>query len=265
MKHYSNKNLYFKVLYPSYSVRDLRIWSNLYIRDARYTPPGSSEHPSSTSSLVPGRLRSYEDLSSSLTNGLHRSTSDPSLSGSLSLESSSITIRTGNISTNNNNNNPPTNSNQSTRLQNSTSTNSLFGPPHHLGTLNGSNHNMTNNPVNGVSTPTSPNPTTNNNNPNVTPPSTITIPPNSTQDSPDSRIKRQSFTTDDSAPDITQLALSVQRFPLNVNSVDNILRTMSRPRKHTNSTSSTGSSLSEAWSLTKINSHDSNQTQRTVC
>jgi hypothetical protein len=249
--------LYFKVLYPSYSVRDLRIWSNLYVRDARYTPPGSSEHPSSTSSLVPGRLRSYEDLSSSLTNGLHRSTSDPSLSGSLSLESSSITIRTGNTA---NSTNPSTNSTQSNRLQNSTSTNSLFGPPHHLGTLNGSNHNMTNNPVNGVSTPTSPN-----TNPNVTPPSTITIPTNNPQDSPDNRIKRQSFTTDDSAPDITQLALSFQRFPLNVNSVDNIIRTMSRPRKHTNSTSSTGSSLSEAWSLTKINSHDSNQTQRTVC
>jgi hypothetical protein len=119
---------------------------------------------------------------------------------------------------------------------------------------------MTNNPVNGISTPT-----TSANNTNITPPSTITIPNNNCHDSPDNRIKRQSFTTDDSAPDITQLALSFQRFPLNVNSVDNIIRTMSRPRKHTNSTSSTGSSLSEAWSLTKINSQDSNPTQRLVC
>jgi hypothetical protein len=118
---------------------------------------------------------------------------------------------------------------------------------------------MTNNPVNGSSTPTSPNTT------NVTPPSTITIPNNHGHDSPDNRTKRQSFTTDDSAPDITQLALSFHRFPMNVNSVDNILRTMSRPRKHTNSTSSTGSSLSEAWSLTKINSHDSHPTHRMVC
>jgi hypothetical protein len=118
---------------------------------------------------------------------------------------------------------------------------------------------MTTNPTNGTSTPTSPN------NINVTPPSTITLPNTNYQDSPDNRIKRQSFTTDDSAPDITQLALSFQRYSINVNSVDNILRTMSRPRKHTNSTSSTGSSLSEAWSLTKINSHDSNQTQRMVC
>jgi hypothetical protein len=118
---------------------------------------------------------------------------------------------------------------------------------------------MTNNPVNGISTPTSPS------NINTTPPSTITIPNNNCHDSPDNRIKRQSFTTDDSAPDITQLALSVQRFPLTVNSVDNILRTMSRPRKHTNSTSSTGSSLSEAWSLTKINSQDANPTHRLVC
>lgn len=129
---------------------------------------------------------------------------------------------------------------------------------------------MTNNPVNGISTPTSPNNSNNNNNNNInnnntTPPSTITIPNNNCHDSPDSRGKRQSFTTDDSAPDITQLALSFQRFPLNVNSVDNILRTMSRPRKHTNSTSSTGSSLSEAWSLTKINSQDSNPTPRSVC
>jgi len=206
---------------------------------------------------VPGHLRSYEDLSSSLTTGLHRSTSDPSLTGSISLESSSITIRTGNI--NPNNNSSSTHSTQSNRLQNSTSTNSLFGPPHHLGTQNGSNHNMTNTPVNGLSTPTSPN------NTNITPPSTITLANPTCHDSPDNQIKRQSFATDDSAPDITQLALSVQRFPLNANSVDTILRTMSRPRKHTNSTSSTGSSLSEAWSLTKINSHESNQTQRIVC
>ncbi|CAF1456062.1 unnamed protein product [Adineta steineri] len=240
-----------EILYPSYSVRDLRIWSNLYLCDARYTPAGSSEHPSSSSSLIPGHLRSYEDLS--LTNGLHRSTSDPSLSGSVSLESSSITIRTGNT---NANNNSLTNSMQSNRLQNSTSTNSLFGPPHHLGTHNGSNNNVTNNPVNGLSTPTSPN------NTHITPPSTITLANNNSHDDLDNQIKRQSIATDDSAPDITQLALSFQRFPLNVNSVDNILRTMSRPRKHTNSTSSTGSSLSEAWSLTRINSHESNQTQR---
>jgi hypothetical protein len=77
-------------------------------------------------------------------------------------------------------------------------------------------------------------------------------------------MKQQSFNTDDSAPDITQLAISFQRYQLNVNSVDNILRTMSRPRKHTNSTSSTTSSLSEAWSLTRINSYDQNQAQRMV-
>jgi hypothetical protein len=77
-------------------------------------------------------------------------------------------------------------------------------------------------------------------------------------------MKQQCFRTDDSSPDITQLALSFQRFPLNVNSVDNILRTMSYPRKHTTSTSSTTSSLSEAWSLTRINSYDQNQTQRMV-
>jgi hypothetical protein len=118
---------------------------------------------------------------------------------------------------------------------------------------------MTNNPINGLSTPTSPN------NTNITPPSTITIPNNNCHDSPDNRTKHQSVTTDDSAPDITQLALSCQRFSLNVNSVDNIIRNMSHARKHTNSTSSTGSSLSEAWSLTKINSHDSHPTHRMVC
>ena len=249
-----------KVLYPSYAVRDLRIWSNLYLRDTRFTPAGSTEHPSSSSSLIPGRLHSYEDLSSSLTNGLHRSTSDPSLSGSLSLESSSITLRTANT----HNHTPPTNSTQqiqSTRLHNSTSTNSLFGPPHHLGTYNDSNLNVTNTPHNGMSTPTSP---SSHNHTNVSPPSTITMPNHAGHDSPDNRVKRESFTTDDSAPDITQLALSFQRFPLNVNSVDNIIRTMSRPRKHTNSTSSTGSSLSEAWSLTRINSHDANHTPRLV-
>jgi hypothetical protein len=217
-----------------------------------------------------GRLHSYDDLSSSMSNGLQRSTSDPSLTGSLSLESSSMTLRTVNGASQTP---PSTHScqpNQLNRLHNSTSTNSLFGPPHHLGTLNGSQHNMTTNSSNGLSTPTSPNNNNNNNNnnhhhyhpnSNVSP---LSINPMSMHDSPENRIKRQSFTTDDSAPDITQLALSFQRFPLNVNSVDNILRTMARPRKHTNSTSSTGSSLSEAWSLTKINSHDSHQTTRTV-
>lgn len=117
---------------------------------------------------------------------------------------------------------------------------------------------MTNNPSNSVSTPTSPNVM------NTTPPSTITMPNSNGHDSPDNRIKRQSFATDDSAPDITQLALTCQRFPLNVNSVDNILRTMSRPRKHTNSTSSTGSSLSEAWSLPRIGSQESYPNPRQV-
>ena len=130
---------------------------------------------------------------------------------------------------------------QSNRLQNSTSTNSLFGPPHQLGTLNEGSHHSVTNPCNTNQT-------------------SIQIPT-----SPDSRTKQHSFLTDDSSPDITQLALSFQRFPLNVNSVDNILRTMSRPRRHTNSTSSTASSLSEAWSLTRINSSDSTQAQRAVC
>ncbi|CAF1066090.1 unnamed protein product [Rotaria sp. Silwood1] len=242
-----------EILYPSYSIRDLRIWTNLYLRDVRHTPAGTSEHPSTSSTVVPNRLRSYEDLSL-ITNGLHRSTSDPNLTGSLSLESSSITIRTGNTDTNNNS---LINGIQTNRLQNSTSTNSLFGPPHHLGTYNnGSNHNMTNIPIHTLSNPTSPN-NTHTTSPQL--PSTITIPNNNFYDSPDKNIKQHSFTTDDSAPDITQLALSFQRFPLNINSVDNILRAMSRPRKYTNSTSSTHSSLSEC-SLTKMNSHDSNQT-----
>ncbi|CAF0928627.1 unnamed protein product [Adineta steineri] len=217
------------ILYPSSSVRDLTIWSNLYLRDIRCTPTGSYEH---SSTLIPARIRSYEDLSTSITNNLHRSTSDPNLSNSLQIESSALLTRL--------NNNSPLNQqqSQSNRLQNSTSTNSLFGPPHHLGTLNdGSHHNVTNSSnTNQISLPIS--------------------------NSPDNRMKRQSLIADDSSPDITQLALSFQRFPLNVNSVDNILRTMSRPRRHTNSTSSTASSLSEAWSLTRINSYDTNQTQR---
>jgi hypothetical protein len=226
--------IFLKILYPSSSVRDLILWSNLYLRDIRCTPVGSPER---SSTLIRARIRSYEDLSTSITNNLHRSTSDPSLSQSLTNESSSITIRpinTNNTSSSNQQQSP------SNRLQTSTSTNSLFGPPHQLGTLNDSHQNVTNH---------------SNTNP-------ITLP---TTTSPDNQIKQQSFTTDDSAPDITQLALSFQRYPINVNSVDNILRTMYRPRKHTNSTSSTTSSLSEAWSLTRINSYDQNQTQRMVC
>ncbi|CAF1377912.1 unnamed protein product [Rotaria sordida] len=249
-----------EVLYPSYAIRDLRIWSNLYLRDVRHTPAGTSEHPSTTTtSVVPGRLHSYEDLSS-LTNGLHRSTSDPSLTGSLSLESSSITIRTANIDTNNNSLINGSQQIQTNRLQNSTSTNSLFGPPHHLGTYNDNNHNMTNNSIHILSNPGSPH----NINIPSSPRSIIPISNNNNcHDSPDKGIKQQSYTTDDSAPDITQLALSFQRYPLNINSVDNILRAMSRPRKHTNSTSSTHSNLSEC-SLTKINTNDSNETQQII-
>ena len=125
---------------------------------------------------------------------------------------------------------------QSNRLQNSTSSNSLFGQPHQLGTPTDGHLPLTTNQT-FLPTPSSP----------------------------DSRIKQHSFTTDDSSPEIVQLALSFQRYPLNVNSVDNILRTMTRPRKHTNSTSSTTSSLSETWSLTRINSYEQNQAQRMVC
>ncbi|CAF3566019.1 unnamed protein product [Rotaria socialis] len=216
------------ILYPSSSVRDLTIWSNLYLRDIRYTPMGSSEH---VSKPIPARIRSYEDLSKLTTNTLHRSTSDPSLSDSLPIESTSITTCL--------NNNPLLFPPQSpfNRSQNSTSTNSLFGQPHHLGTLNDSHPNVINNSnTNQISIP-------------------INI-------SPDNRIKQHSFTTDDSSPDLTQLALSYQRYSLNPHSVDNLLRAMSRPRKYTNSTSSTTSSLSDAWSLTKINSYDPHQTQK---
>ncbi|CAF4923218.1 unnamed protein product [Rotaria sp. Silwood1] len=217
------------ILYSSSSVRDLTIWSNLYLRDIRNTPIGSSEH---TSKTISTRIRSYEDLSTALTNHIHRSTSDPTFSDSLPLESLSIPIRSNNY-----NSLSHLIQSQCNRSLNSTSTNSLFGPPHHLGTLNDSHHNVTNNSnTNQISLPTNT--------------------------SPDNRIKHQSFTNDDSSPDITQLALSFQRFSLNLHSVDNILRTMSRPRRHTNSTSSTTSSLSDAWSLTKLNSYDPNQTQR---
>lgn len=191
---------------------------------------GSFEH---SSTLIPARVRSYEDLSTSMTVNLHRSTSDPSLSNSLGIDSP-LAARASNPSSSNQQ------QSQSSRLQNSTSTNSLFGPPHQLGTLNDGSHQSVTHT--GTANPTCP------------------LPPTS----PDNRVKHQSFLADDSSPDITQLALSFQRFPLNVNSVDNILRTMTRPRRHTNSTSSTASSLSEAWSLTRINSYDSNQAQRMV-
>ncbi|CAF4199139.1 unnamed protein product [Rotaria magnacalcarata] len=79
------------VLYPSDCNHTLCIWSDLYLRDTRYTPVGSSEHPPSSLSLVPARLCSHEYSSSLLADGLHRSTADPWVSGSLRLESSSTT------------------------------------------------------------------------------------------------------------------------------------------------------------------------------
>lgn len=149
--------------------------------------------------------------------------------------SSSVTIRLNPNSPLSSSNQQP--SSQSTRLQNSTSTNSLVGQSHQLDTSNDNQPNHSNS--NQVPLP---------------------IP-----QSPDNRIKQHSFSTDDSSSEITQLAVSFQHYSLNVNSVDNILRIMARPRKHTNSTSSTTSSLSETWSLTRINSYEQNQTQKMVC
>lgn len=176
-----------------------------------------------SSTLIPARIRSYEDLSTSMVNNLHRSASDSALN-----EPSTNNIRP--------NVNPNVQQSPSNRLLNSTSTNSLFGPPHQLGT-------PPDNPIHPLNfTPTNPsNPT-----------------------SPDIRIKSTAFPTDDSSSDIDQLVSTFQRFPLNVNSVDSILRTIARPRKHTNSTSSTTSSLSETWSLTRINSYEPNPTARMV-
>ena len=182
-------------------------------------------------------MRSFEDLSHAVTNGLHRSTSDPSLTSS--------THRDANppVSDGTNPSPSPNQPSPSNRLQNSTSTNSLFGLPHDLGTFTDSHPNVA----------TNSNPNHSN--------QQISFPINL---SPDTRIKRESFAIDDSAPDITQLALSFQRFPISVTSVDHILRTMSLARKPTNSTSSAASSFSEAGSLSRINSSDPSQTQPLV-
>ncbi|CAF1028257.1 unnamed protein product, partial [Didymodactylos carnosus] len=239
-----------EVLYPSYSVRDLKIWTNLYLRDTRFTPSIPCELPSSTSSLVP-RCRSYEDLSSSALNGLHRSSSDPSLSGSME---SSITLRTGTtppITISNHNVGMTLQHQNSGHLLNSNSSlsNSLFGPPHHLGGALSQNGESNSNLLPTSNSTTTPNQTTATN--------SLT---NGHCSCGDQHYLSNGQTMDDSsldsAPDITQLALSMQKFPLNVSAV---LRTMST-RKHTNSTSSTTSSLSEAWSLPKISSFDNNNT-----
>ena len=208
------------------------------MREICQTPAGSAEH---TSTLIPARIRSYEDLSNSMTNGLHRSTSDSVLSTSTPAEgtpSPSIThtLRMANPSSG-------MSQSPSIRLHSSTSNNSLFGPPHHLGTCNDSNQNFTTqSPAHQSLHRTSfPN-----------------------EHSPESPMKQQDFIIDHSSPDITQLAISFHQYPLNVNGVDHILRTMAHSRKLTASTSSTASSLSEAWSLTRINAADQSQTLRKV-
>jgi hypothetical protein len=231
-----------KILYPSSSVRDLAIWSNLYLHDICQTPAGSSEHPST---FIPARMRSYDDLSNSFVNGLHRSTSDPGLNLPSQIETVNI-HSLNHLSINQ--------QLTSTRLHTSLSTSSLLNSSHPLDTCNGSStHNF---PVQ-----IHPHPHQHQYQYQHFPHQTaLTINLHA-----DNRIKPHCSIIDDSAPDITQLALSFQRYPLNMNSIDSILRTMSRPRKHTTSTSSTASSLSEAWSMTRINTYDHYQTQRMVC
>ncbi|CAF4905461.1 unnamed protein product, partial [Rotaria magnacalcarata] len=79
-----------------------------------------------------------------------------------------ITIRTANTNINNSSFTNGSAQLQSNRLQNSTSSNSLFGPPHHLGTLNDSNHDMINIPAYTTLNSASPNKI------NPTPPPTVT-------------------------------------------------------------------------------------------
>ncbi|CAF0774782.1 unnamed protein product [Didymodactylos carnosus] len=241
-----------EALYPSYSVRDLKIWTNLYLRDTRFTPSIPCELPSSTSSLVP-RCRSYEDLSSSVLNGLHRSSSDPSLGGSME---SSITLRTGTtppITISNHNVGMTLQHQNSGHLLNSNSSlsNSLFGPPHHLGETPSQNGGSNSSLLPALSSIATPSIATATN-------SLINGHRRGGDYHHHHHLNNSATIYDsvvDSAPNIPQLSLS-QKFSSNTNTV---LKPMSA-RKHTNSTSSTTSSLSEAWSLPKISSLDNNNT-----
>ena len=172
-------------------------------------------------------MRAYDqscgDLSTSATNNLHRSTSDSTLLNKLNNDS---------LSSSDNNSLSYQHQHLLNCSQNSTSTNSLFGPPHYLGTLNDSHHNVTS--TNPISLPI----TNNSDNPNLI--------------------------NDNKSSNITQLASSYHRLPSNMNSADNILHGMPRPQKHTSSVSSTRSSLPETHSFSRTNSYDPNQMQRVV-
>ena len=152
-----------------------------------------------------------------MTNTLHRSISDSSLTHLLNNTTNPDLTTSIRLNTNSSlQPPPPQQQTQLNRLQSTPSANSLFGSP--------------------------------------------------TQHSNPSTPKQQNYPIDDSlSPDIIQLASSVQRFQLNIHSVDNILRIQTKPRQHTNSISSTTSSLSEAWSLPRVNSYEQNSThQRSV-
>ena len=226
--------IFFQIIYPLSSVRDLKIWANLYLREIKQTPFGSPENPTST---IPVRFQSFEDLFNSMPNGIQRSTSDSNLHDSVHSESS---FTTNTRSTHPYLINPPS---APIRLRNSMSANSLSMSPQHSSPYHGSHHSF--------STHSHPTP--------VSYQTSLPISSNS-----DNRIKERNFPVDDSAPDITQLALSYQRYPLSLNSVDSILRNISRSNKHTTSMSSTASSLSDAWSLTRMSACDQSQTQVTV-
>ena len=176
---------------------------------------------------MPARLRSYEDLSNSITGSLHRSASNPSLSTSLHSDSAPNAAQ------------PNSTPLPSPRLPISISAQCLSSSSPQQTLPIGHTHQFpSHSQTNHTSLPM--------------------------QHSPITRLKQQSLPIDDSAPDITQLAISFQRFPMNLHGVESLLRTIGPKRKYTTSTSSTASSLSETWSLPRIHPSDTSPSQRAV-
>lgn len=230
--HYNNART--DVLRPSCGFRELTIWSNLYLHDINQTP--TCVPVESPSLSIPLHCKSYEDLGFSMSNGLHSTTSDPNLTTSTHFDTNSFSngrfppLFTCNIP------------NTTSRLRRSLSTDSSLNS-HRLVSnhLNSQQHFRIGSHRTSIRERT----------------------PLPLSSGSDNQMKeRHSFTDDSSLA--RQLALAVQRSPLNSHDVDSFLRNLTFIKRHTNSMSSTGSSLSEDWSLARTNSLDPSQSLRNM-
>lgn len=194
-----------------------------------------SESPSKN---IPVHLKSFEDLCPSIGNGLHQTTSNPNISTTTDCDTH--LLQNGRLTHLLSNNSPRSPS----RLSRCLSSDSVFISHQLPNTRLNSQQNFFLD-IN-----------------NRTPTRNRTSLPMALGS--DNQIKARNSLSDDISPLLLNMALAVRHSPMNPYGIDHNSRNLTTVKEDTNSISSTASSLSEAWSLTRINSSETNQSQKSV-